>query len=138
MEEANRRDAENAEENLNALSGGIINAAIEVHQVLGPGLLESIYEHALAHELSLRGWKVVRQTEVPAQYKGLDLGAAYRLDLLVEDRVIVEIKAADSWQPIHTAQILTYLKLLDKRLGLLMNFNCKVMRDGIKRVVNNF
>ena len=119
-----------------ALSGEIIGAAIEIHRVLGPGLLESAYELALERELVLRGMSVERQKAVPLEYKGVALGDGFRMDLLVNDHLIVEIKAVEHLQAIHEAQLLTYLKLADKRLGLLINFNEKTIKEGVKRVVN--
>ena len=115
------------------LTREIIGAAIEVHRLLGPGLLESIYERALTHELRLRGVRVACQRPVPVVYKGAHLDA-FRLDLLVEESVIVELKAADILLPIHTAQILTYLKLTQLKRGLLINFKVDRLVDGIKRV----
>ena len=120
----------------NTLSGEIIGAAIEVHRLLGPGLLESAYELALERELVLRGMSVERQKAVPLEYKGVALGDGFRMDLLVNDHLIVEIKAVERLQAIHEAQLLTYLKLADKRLGLLINFNEKTIKEGVKRVVN--
>ena len=118
------------------LSGEVIGAAIEVHRLLGPGLLESAYELALARELALRGVCVERQKAVPLEYKGTALGDGFRIDLLVQERIIVEIKAVERLQAIHEAQLLTYLRLADKRLGLLINFNEKTIKEGVKRVVN--
>jgi GxxExxY protein len=121
---------------LNEISGQVIGAAIEVHRELGPGLLESAYEACLRHELQRRGVRVDRQVPVPVSYKGLHLECGYRLDLLVEDQVIVELKAVESLLPIHEAQLLTYLKLYQRRLGLLINFNVPVLKNGIKRLLN--
>ncbi|MGQ0528925.1 MAG: GxxExxY protein [Panacagrimonas sp.] len=121
----------------NELSNEVIGAAIEVHRHLGVGLLESAYEHALAIELEQRGVAYQRQLALPASYKGIALNDAYRLDLLVGGLVIVEIKAIASVGPIHSAQLLTYLRLSGLRLGLLLNFNSDSMRAGIKRVVNH-
>jgi len=121
----------------NELSTIIIGAAIEVHKQLGPGLLESAYEHCLAYELRLMGLDVKQQVALPIVYKGIKLDAGYRIDLLVEDKVIVEIKAVEVLADIHTAQLLTYLKLKDLKLGLLINFNTVLLKDGIKRIVNN-
>ena len=118
------------------LSGEIIGAAIEVHRLLGPGLLESAYKLALERELVLRGLCVERQKAVPLEYKGIALGDGFRIDLLVNDQLIVEIKAVAQIQAIHEAQLLTYLRLADKRLGLLINFNEKTIKEGVKRVVN--
>lgn len=121
----------------NEISEKIIGAAIEVHRILGPGLVESVYEEALCHELSLRGLKFLCQQSVPIHFKGIKLGTDLRLDLLVEDKVIVEIKAKQSLSEIDKPQLLTYLRLKDKRLGLLLNFHSKLLRDGIHRVVND-
>ena len=120
----------------NSLSGEIIGAAIEVHRLLGPGLLESAYELALERELVLRSMSVERQKAVPLEYKGIALGDGFRLDLLVNDQLVVEIKSVESLMLIHEAQLLTYLRLADKRLGLLINFNEKVIMEGVKRIVN--
>ena len=120
----------------NTLSGEIIGAAIEVHRVLGPGLLESAYELALERELFLRGIDVERQKAVALEYKGKPLGDGFRIDLLVQQQVIVEIKAVDRLQSIHEAQLLTYLKLTGKHLGLLINFNEKTIKEGVKRIAN--
>jgi len=115
----------------------IVDSALEVHKALGPGLLESTYESCLRHELSIRGLKVVAQKELPVIYKGLKMDKAYRLDLLIEDKVIIEIKSVDLLNNIHLAQVLSYLKLSDLRLGFLINFNVKLIKDGIKRIANN-
>jgi GxxExxY protein len=121
---------------MNTLSGEVIGAAIEVHRLFGPGLLESAYELALERELVLRGFSVERQKAVLLEYKGLALGDGFRIDLLVEAQIVVEVKAVENIQPIHEAQLLTYLRLTDTRLGLLINFNEKAIKDGVKRVVN--
>ncbi len=123
---------------LNELTDAIIGAAIEVHRHLGPGLLESAYEECLCYELSLAGLAFRRQVRVPVQYKGLKLDCDFRLDLLVEDSVIVELKTVDGLAPIHSAQLLTYLKATNKQLGLLINFNVPVLKSGIKRLVNQY
>jgi GxxExxY protein len=120
----------------NDLTGRIIAAAIDVHQELGPGLLESAYEACLAHELTERGLQVDRQKALPVTYKGAELDCGYRIDLFVEHRVIVELKALRALDPIHTAQLLSYLKLSGCHVGLLINFNVKRLKDGIRRVVN--
>ncbi len=120
---------------LNRISEGVLGAAIEVHRTLGPGLLESSYELCLAHELEQRGWRVVRQQALPLVYKRIRLEAGYRIDLLVEGKVVVEVKAVDALAPVHKAQLLTYLKLTGCRLGLLLNFNEPVLKDGIRRIV---
>jgi GxxExxY protein len=121
----------------NEVSGQIVDAAMKVHTALGPGLLESAYEGCLAYELRKRGLKVAPQVGLPVVYEGVNIDVGYRIDLLVEDLVIVELKSVDKIAPIHEAQLLTYLKLSGKRLGLLMNFNVLHLRDGIKRMVNN-
>ncbi len=125
-------------ERLNQITEGIIGAAIEVHRALGPGLLESAYETCLAFELAERGFKVERQKPLPVVYRGVKLECGYRLDFLVEEVVVVEVKAVDRLAPIHQAQLLSYLKISGYPVGLLINFNVKVLRDGIRRVVNNF
>lgn len=121
----------------NALSQSIIGAAIEVHRHLGPGLLESIYEHCMLKELGLRGISVQHQRPLPVSYKGEVLDCEYRLDLLVDDAVVVELKTVKRLEPIHDAQLLSYLKLSGYRLGLLINFNVPVLKHGVKRIVNN-
>ncbi len=117
------------------LSDQVIGAAIEVHRELGPGLLESAYQACLAHELSLRGICFVSQLDLPLTYKGIALDVGYRIDLLVEDKIIVELKAVERMTPIHEAQLLTYLRLLKKPVGLLLNFSVPVLKDGITRRV---
>lgn len=121
---------------INELSSKIIGAAIEVHRTLRPGLLESTYEECLCHELSLRGVLFERQEPLPVKYKGKTLDCGYRLDVVVENVIIIELKSCDNIEPIHKAQLLTYLRLSGVKLGLLLNFNVPVMRDGIVRVVN--
>ena len=125
-------------EKLNQITESIIGAAIEVHRGLGPGLLESAYEACLVFELAQRGLKVEQQKPLPVVYREVKLDCGYRLDLLVEGEVIVEVKAIDRLAPIHQAQLLSYLKLSGCRVGLLINFNVKVLKDGIRRMVNNF
>ena len=122
----------------NRITERIIGAAIEVHRALGPGLLESAYEACLAFELVQRGLKVEQQKPLPVVYREVKLDCGYRLDLLVEETVIVEIKAVDSLAPIYQAQLLSYLRLSGYKVGLLINFNVKVLKSGIRRVVNNF
>jgi len=121
---------------MNQLSSRIIGAAIEVHKCIGPGLLESAYETCLCHELSLRILKFEKQKPLHVRYKNVNLDAGYRLDLVVEDAIILELKSCEKLEQIHRAQLLTYLKLSGLNLGLLLNFNVPVMRDGIVRVVN--
>ncbi|VTR64118.1 conserved hypothetical protein [Desulfosarcina cetonica] len=126
------------EMDLNQLSSEVIGAAIEVHRILGPGLLESTYEECLCHELRLEHLNYDRQVGLPVSYKGNYLDCGYRIDILVEKSIILELKSVDTILGIHKAQLLTYLKLADIHLGLLMNFNVPLMRDGIHRIVNNF
>jgi len=122
-------------ERLNAVSGAIVDAAVTVHRTLGPGLLESVYEACLCHELRKRGRTVHRQVSIPIFYDGVELESNLCIDLLVQDEVVVELKAVDSLKPIHKAQLLTYLKLSGRRLGLLLNFNVPIMKNGIERVI---
>ena len=121
---------------INELSSKIIGSAIEVHKALGPGLLESTYERCLCHELNLRNISFKTQKPLPVIYKGNKLDCGYRLNIVVEDSIIIELKACENLEPIHKAQVLTYLKLSGLNLGLLLNFNVPVMRDGISRIVN--
>src|SRR5262245_56276047 len=122
---------------INALTELIIAAAIEVHRALGPGLLESAYEMCLCHELTLRGIPFKRQVELPVVYKGIKLDCGYRVDVLVADVIPLEIKTVDKIHPIHEAQLITYLKLGNWTIGLLINFNVPVLKDGIRRKVLN-
>ncbi|MFC1581161.1 GxxExxY protein [Thermodesulfobacteriota bacterium] len=121
---------------INALSSKIIGAAIEVHKAFGPGLLESAYEECLCHELTLRGMLFKRQKPLDLEYKGRKLSCGYRLDIVVENQIILELKSCEKIEPIHKAQLLTYLKITGIHLGLILNFNNVVMREGIVRVVN--
>lgn len=116
----------------------LVDSAICVHRELGPGLLESAYEACLAHELRSRGIEVVRQVSLPVRYRGVQVEAGYRLDLVLGGKVVVELKAIDSLQPIHDAQLLSYLRLSGCRLGFLLNFNVRRMKDGIKRMMNGY
>ena len=120
---------------LNELTQRIIGAAIEVHRTLGPGLLESAYEACLAFELGERGLHVARQVALPVVYKDVQIDCGYRVDLLVEDAVVVELKAVEKLRPIHEAQVLSYLKLSGRHVGLLINFNVTLLKDGIRRLV---
>jgi GxxExxY protein len=120
----------------NQLATEIIGAAIEVHRQLGPGLLEAVYRDCLVYELKDRGINVERERTIPVRYKGLELPAAYRADLIVSDSVIVELKAVDILLPVHAAQLLSYLRISEKKLGLLINFNMAQLREGIRRIVN--
>jgi GxxExxY protein len=117
------------------LTGAIIGAAIEVHRELGPGLLESAYEQCLSHELHLRQVPFQRQLAIPVEYKEIRIDCCYRIDLLVDYKVVVELKSLEQLLPIHKAQLLTYMKLSKMQVGLLINFNVPVLRDGIERMV---
>ena len=119
---------------INDLTGQIIGAAIEVHKELGPGLLESIYEECLCRELELRNIPFQNQKIIKIDYKGKPIGGEYRIDIVVDQKVILELKACESLLPIHEAQLLTYLKLTEIQIGLLINFNTPVLKDGIKRM----
>ena len=121
---------------INDLTGQVIGAAIEVHKVLGPGLLESTYESCLCVELEKRNIPYERQKQLPIDYKGTIVDCGYRVDLLVAGRIVVELKASENLLPIHEAQLLTYLKLSEIKVGLLINFNVLVLKDGIKRLAN--
>ena len=131
-----RRDAEALSMEINQITEKIIGAAIEIHKTLGPGLLESAYEECLCYELSRARISFRRQVDLPVSYKEVKLDCGYRIDLLVEEEVIIELKTVEKLLPIHEAQLLTYLKMMDKRLGLLVNFNVPVLRDGIKLIAN--
>ena len=122
---------------VNEVSGQVVDAAIKVHTALGPGLLESAYEACLMHELEKRGLKTERQVGLPVEYDGVRIDVGYRLDLLVDNQVIVELKAVERLTRVHEAQLLSYLKLGGIHVGLLINFNVVRLRDGIKRMVNN-
>jgi GxxExxY protein len=117
------------------LTHEIIGSAIEVHKVLGPGLLESAYELCMAHELTLRGIRFEKQKPLPVIYKGLKLEGGYRIDLFVEGKIVVELKAIDRLAPIHDATLLTYLRLSECKIGLIINFNVQVLKAGIRRLV---
>jgi GxxExxY protein len=119
----------------NGITGKIIDAAMKVHSALGPGLLESAYEACLIHDLKKNGLKVLSQVALPVNYNGIIIELRYRIDLLVEDEIIVELKSVEKTTPLHQAQLLSYLKLSGKRLGLLINFNVLHLKEGIKRVI---
>lgn len=123
---------------LNQVSGAIVDSAMKVHTALGAGMLESTYEICLIHELRKRKFNVQSQLALPVVYDGIKLDAGYRIDLLVESAVIVELKAVERFLPVHEAQLLSYLKLSRKKLGLLLNFNVAHFKNGIRRIVNNF
>ncbi len=122
---------------INQLSSKIIGAAIEVHKALGPGLLESAYEKCLCHELKLRGLSFDSQKPLPLLFKGEEIDCGYRLDVVVDNAIVLELKSCEKIEPIHKAQLLTYLKLSGLTLGLVLNFNVPAMRDGIVRIANN-
>jgi len=131
----NHRDTEAQREEKDPLTGAVIGAAIEVHRHLGPGLLESAYEEALCLELKLSGLRYKRQVSLPLVYKGMELDCGYRLDIVVEDKLLLELKAVEKLLPVHEAQLLTYLKLSGIKKGLLLNFYSSLLKDGIKRMV---
>ena len=120
----------------NDLSKQIVDAAFRIHTTLGPGLLESVYVTTLAWELEQRGLRVIRQAEIPVVYQGTRIEAGFRADLIVEDQVLVEVKSVEQLAPVHKKQLLTYLRLANKRLGLLINFNVALIKDGITRIAN--
>jgi len=127
-----------SKEELNKLSRVILDACITVHKEMGPGLLESIYSICLAYELKKRGLFIQTEVVVPLNYQGIELSKDFRIDILVEHEIVLELKAVETLLPVHQAQIISYLKLADKRLGFLINFNVPVIKDGFKRFVNNF
>lgn len=129
----NHGDAE--AQRLNELSGRIIGCCIEVHKALGPGLLESVYEECLSFELNEKGLRFERQKDLPVIYKGVRLNSGYRIDIIVENSVVIELKAVEHILPVHKAQILSYMKLLNLNIGLLINFNVPVLKNGINRFV---
>ena len=131
-----RRDAETPRED--RLTDKIIGAAIEIHRVLGPGLLESAYEECLCYQLSQRDLQFKRQVPLPVTYKGIKLACGYKTDLLVDDLVIVELKTVETLLAVHSAQLLSYLRLSGKPVGLLINFHTPVLKSGLKRIVNHF
>jgi GxxExxY protein len=124
--------------NINQISGESINAAMKIHSALGPGLLENAYKNCLVYELRKRGLQVETEVGLPLIYENVEMEVGYRVDRLVENRVIVELKAVEALAPVHQAQLLCYLKLSGKKLGLLINFNVLHLRDGIKRMANHF
>lgn len=124
-------------EEYNELTGKIIQACIEVHRTMGPGLLEKIYEICLMKEFELRGIKAVSQVEIPLKYKGFELEKTYSIDIIVENEIILELKAVETVLPVFEAQLISYLKLSDKKLGLLINFNVPLIKQGIRRFANN-
>jgi GxxExxY protein len=134
-EQSESKDTESTEEfENNSLTDAIIGAAISVHRELGPGLLESTYEKCLAFELSQSGLQIAAQKEIPIKYKGQSIESGFRADLIVENKVLIELKSVDQLIPVHTAQVLNYLKLTGLRTGLLINFNVQLLKNGIKRL----
>ena len=121
--------------NMERIAAAVVDGAFKVHTALGPGLLESVYETCLAHELSKRGLRFQTQVSFPIVYDGIPLDAGLRIDLLVEDKLVVELKAVEAMLPLYEAQLLTYLKLTNRRLGLLINFNVPKIKDGLKRII---
>jgi GxxExxY protein len=121
---------------VNQITGSVVDAAMKVHTEVGPGMLEGVYELCLAHELRQRGLRVEEQVLVPVRYHGIEIPSGYRIDLLIEGTVIVELKCVEKVLPVHKAQLLSYLRMSDKRIGLLINFNVAHLRDGISRVAN--
>ena len=119
-----------------AIAKEVVDAAFRIHTALGPGLLESVYDTVLAYELGRRGLRTVRQQPIPVVYEGVRIDTGFRADLIIEDKVIVEVKSVELLAPVHKKQLLTYLRLADKRLGLLINFQVALIKDGITRIVN--
>jgi GxxExxY protein len=120
------------------LAKQIFLASLEVHKIMGPGLLESVYEMCLLRELQLRNILTEKQVSIPLQFKGFDLSKEYKIDILVEKEIIIELKSVDTILPVHEAQLISYLKLADKRMGFLINFNVPIIKNGFKRFVNNY
>ncbi len=135
---ANDMHDESVRQRVNGLTERIIGGAIEVHQSIGPGLLESAYEECLCYELAQNGIKFQRQVPLPVFYKQVNLDCGYKMDVVVVNLIILEIKAVERILPVHEAQLLSYLRLYEKSVGLLMNFHVPRLRDGLKRIVNNF
>lgn len=122
----------------NNITGEILDSCIEVHKTLGPGLLESTYEICLLKEFELRGINAINQIKIPIEYKGFTLNQDYRIDILVEEEFILELKSVETLLPIHKAQLITYLKLADKRLGFLINFNVPLLKNGFQRIIQGY
>ena len=123
--------------NENELSKIIVSSCLKIHRTLGPGLLESVYEEVLFYELTRNGLQARRQVGIPVAYEGIDMGLGFRADIIVEDKALIELKSVEHIMPVHKKQLLTYLKLTGLKLGLLVNFNAELIKDGITRVVNN-
>jgi GxxExxY protein len=130
-------DANSSVNSINVLTEKIIGCAIEVHKGIGPGLLESAYEECLAYELAQAGLAFERQVHLPVKYKGVSLDCGYKLDLIVEAKIILELKAVERIMPIHEAQLLSYLRMMNLKLGLILNFHTSAMKYGIKKIANN-
>jgi len=128
----------NKEERLNKITETIIGVAVDVHRAMGPGLLESAYEACMVYDLTHAGLKVEHQKPLPIIYRGVRLDCGYRLDLVIENEIILELKSVERLLPIHKAQLISYLKLSHCNIGLLINFNVRILKDGIQRIVNNF
>lgn len=124
--------------NYEVLASEIVDCCFQVHKALGPGLLESAYQKCLVYELNSRNLKVESEVALPINYKGVDLDCGYRIDILVEDKILLELKSVEKIIPVHTAQIISYLKLSNKKLGFLVNFNVSLLKEGIKRFANNY
>ena len=135
MNHEGRKEHEGLDSEVEVLARAVVDAGLKVHKALGPGLLESVYEHCLAHELQARGIEARRQVALPILYDGLKLDAGYRLDVVADEKIIIEIKAVEALTRLHEAQILTYLKLSGYRLGFLMNFNVPLFKQGLRRLV---
>jgi len=136
-QETDSRGGAGSAENLDEITGAVIDAAIKIHRELGPGLLESVYEAVLARDLARRGFEVERQRVVPFVYDGMEFEEGLRLDLLVNGRVIVELKSVENLAPVHSKQVLTYLRLMKLPVGLLINFGAATLKEGLHRIVNN-
>lgn len=134
----NAEVTEQTRDSINALTSQVIRAAMKVHTALGPGLLENAYRACLTHELRRNGFRVQTEVFLPVHYEGITVDLGYRIDLLVEDQVVVELKAAENVLPVHKAQLLSYLRLSNKRVGLLINFHADRLKNGINRIVNGF
>lgn len=140
MQDGSRRGAEaqRGDVDIDVLTGHVVDTAIRIHRALGPGLLETVYETVLADSLSRAGLSVERQRSIGFEFEGRHFADAFRLDILVEGRLVIEVKSVERVMPVHAKQVLTYLRLMNQPVGLLLNFGGEVMRDGIKRIVNNY
>lgn len=134
----NELEAANERKRLDALSAQILDSCITVHNIMGPGLLESVYEMCLMKEFEIRGIPAKNQVLIPLHYKGFELSKEFRVDIMIDNSIVMEIKSCENMLPVYEAQIISYLKLTEKKLGFLVNFNVKLLKNGFKRVVNNF